>query len=251
MWGMKKMAILLCVLLGTTPTGAQRRHGDNTPEGFAGLPGVEFRHFAYTRQKIALAGENTLVFAPVTRGIAFTTGHSFLVHERPLARIIRFGFDAAWFDIEYGNWQKRIDNHKKWLHKLDLGIGIGPAVHLSPFDRLGVHAYFRYNPTLSLVAHNFAGDEEGKFELVTGYASYFSTGLSVSWSAFSVGGEVRYGRGTYRGVRIPDVTLPPENLLALPDLATLPELPDLDMKDALDKQRHRMNGWRIYLSFRF
>ncbi len=63
------------------------------------------------------------------------------------------------------------------MHKLDMGIGLGPAVHLSPYDRLGIHAYFRFSPTVSLVTHNFAGDEDGKFELVTGYASYFSTGL--------------------------------------------------------------------------
>ena len=240
---MKKEIMLLCALLGATTLGAQERYGDNTPERYAGLPGVEFHHIARTHQKIDLVGENSLAFAPVLRGVALTTGHSFLVHEKPLARIIRFGFDAVWFDVEYGNWQKPVDNHKRWMHKLDLGMGIGPAVHLAPFDRLGVHAYFRYNPTLSLVAHNFAGDEGGKFELVAGYASYFSTGLAVSWSAFSLGGELRYGRGTYKGIRIPDVTVSSPQDVS--------QLIDLEITHALDKERHRMSGWRIYICFRF
>jgi hypothetical protein len=203
---------------------------------------VEFHHFALTSQKIDLIGKETLVFAPIIRGVALTTGHSFLVHEKPLARIARFGFDINWFDIEYGNWWKKIDSHNKWMHKLDLAMGIGPAVHLSPFDRIGVHGYFRYSPTISLVAHNFAGGEEGKFELVAGYASYFSAGLAVSWSAFSLGGEYRFGRGVYNGIRIPDVTVSPKEI---------DELANLNIKDVLDKERHRMSGWRLCFGFRF
>ena len=80
--------MLLCALLGATTLGAQERYGDNTPEEYAGLPGVEFHHIARTHQKIDLVSENSLVFTPVLRGVALTAGHSFLVHEKPLARII-------------------------------------------------------------------------------------------------------------------------------------------------------------------
>lgn len=85
-------------------------------------------------------------------------------------------------------------------------------------------------------------DLAGKNTLVAGYASYFSTELAVSWDAFSFGGEYRHGGGTYRGIRIPDVTISPEHIEGLLDLS---------LKDALDKQRHTMRGWRLYLSFRF
>lgn len=239
---MKRIVILSCALLWVSAAAAQWGYHYRSPVERSSLAGVEYHNIALTWQTIDLAGKNTLLYAPTIRGIAFTTGHSFLVHERPVLRIVHFGFDATWFDIEYGRWQHRVDGNKKWMHKLDAGIGLGPAIHLSPFGRFGIHAYVHYQPTMSLVTHNFAGDEDGKFEIVTGFASYFSTGLAVSWDAFSVGGEYRHGGGTYRGLRIPDVTI------ALKDIS---ELLDLDIHDALDKQRHTMRGWRLYVSFRF
>jgi hypothetical protein len=204
---------------------------------------VEYRNFSRTAQTIDLAGKNTLLFAPTVHGVAFTTGHSFLFHERPLLRVIHFGFDVTWFDAEYAGWRHRIDGHGKWMHKLDVAIGVGPALHLSPVGRLGIHLYVHYDPTLSVVTHNFAGDEEGKFELVAGYASYFSTGLALSWDIFSIGAEYRHGGGVYRGIRIPDVTVTPDRIID--------EILDLDIKDALDRQRHTMRGWRAYIGFRF
>jgi hypothetical protein len=238
---MKRIVILLCALAPIV-AGARGRHHDYTPTERAGFRGAEYHNISLSWQTIDLAGKNVLIFAPTTRGIAFTTGHSFLVHERPLLRIINIGFDATWFDIEYGNWRKRIDGDHKWMHKADVAIGIGPALHLNPFGRFGVHAYFRYNPTFSTVTHNFAGDEDGKFELVAGFANYFTTGLAISWSAFSVGGEYRHGGGVYHGIRIPDVTLSPKDI---------DELLDLDIRDAFDRQRHTMRGWRVYFSLQF
>jgi hypothetical protein len=244
---MKKRCIILCLLPWAVAAVAGGNHpyrqvsGNRFTERVS-LAGVEYRNISLSRQTIDLAGENVLIFAPETKGLAFTTGHSFLVHERPLLRIVHFGFDTTWFDIEYGNWRKKIDGSNKWMHKMDVAIGAGPAIHLSPFGRFEVHAYFHYSPTLSLVTHNFAGDEDGKFELVAGYAGYFSTGLALSWSAFSVGGEYRYGGGIYRGIRIPDVTV---------SLRDIDELLDIGIKDVLDRQRHTMRGWRVYLAFRF
>jgi hypothetical protein len=238
---MKRIAFLLCALVCTLTAGAQaRRH--NSPQNRASIGGVEYHNISRTSQTIDLAGKNMLLYAPTIHGVALTTGHSFLVHEKPLLRIVHFGFDTTWFDIEYGNWRRRVDGHGKWMHKLDMAVGLGPAIHVSPTRRLGVHAYFHYNPTLSFITHNFAGNEEGKFEIVAGYASYFSTGLAVSWSVFSLGGEYRHGGGLYHGIRVPDVTISPDHI---------GDLLDLRMKDALDHQRHTMRGWRVYISFRF
>ncbi len=204
---MKRIVILSCLLVwtgGILTAEAQWRYRNHSPTQRASIEGVEYHNFARTWQNIDLAGKNTLMFAPTISGIAFTTGHGFLVHERPVLRIIHFGFDATWFDIEYGNWRRRIDGHGKWMHKIDAAIGAGPAIHLSPARRLGIHTYFHYNPTLSAVTHNFADDEDGKFEIVAGYSSYFSTGIVVSWDAFSIGGEYRHGGGTFHGIRIPE-----------------------------------------------
>jgi hypothetical protein len=113
---------------------------------------------------------------------------------------------------------------------------------VSPTRRLGIHVYFHFDPTLSLVTHNIAGDEDGKFEVVVGYASYFSSGVALSWNVFALGAEYRHGGGLYHGVRIPDVTISPENI---------GKILNLSIKDALDHQRHIMRGWRVYVSFRF
>jgi hypothetical protein len=212
----------------------------------ATLAGMEYNNLSRTWQTIDLSGKDILIYSPLLKGVALTAGHSFFVHERPLVHIVHFGFDVTWFDMEYGHWRKKIDGNRKWMHKIDMSIGIGPAVHVSPFRWFGVHAYFHYNPTLSSVTHNLAGDEDGKFELVTGFANYFSTGLAVSWSVFSIGGEYRHGGGKYRGIHIPDVTLSETDIAK-----DIDNLLDLRMKDALDKQTHRMRGWRVYLSFRF
>ncbi len=242
---MKRIVLLLCLLVwaGTAETvGAQWRYRHHSPVTRASVAGVEYHNFARTMQKIDLAGEKTLLFSPTVRGIAFTTGHSFLIHERPVLRIVHFGFDVTWFDIEYGNWRRKVESKNKWMHKIDMSIGVGPAIHLSPVRRLGVQLYFHYDPTLSGVAHNFAGEDDDKFELVAGYASYFSSGLVVSWDAFSLGAEYRHGGGTYRGIHIPDITISPDRI---------DELIGLDKKDMLEKQRHTMSGWRFYLGFRF
>ena len=230
------------LLLSATGADAQWRYRHSSPVTRTSIEGAEYHNFARTWQNIDIAGENDLLYSPVVRGIAFTTGHSFLVHRRPVLRVVHFGFDVTWFDIEYGNWRRRVEGKNKWMHKVDMSIGAGPAIHINPVDRLGLQLYFHYDPTLSAVAHNFAGVEDDKFELVAGYASYFSTGLALSWDIFSLGGEYRHGGGTYRGIRIPDVTISPENI---------DQLLDLNIKDALDRQRHRMSGWRVYLSFRF
>jgi hypothetical protein len=243
---MKKISAILCILLLATLAEAGARHrwepaGSKNSGGRSPLVGTEYHNFSLTWQTIDLSGKNTLIFAPTIRGVAFTFGHSFLIHERPLLRVVSFGFDATWLDIEYGRWSKKIGGDKKWMHKIDMAIGIGPAIHVNPFERFRVQAYFHYNPTLSMVTHNFAGDEEGKFELVAGYATYFSTGLVISSNIFSVGAEYRHGSGRYKGIRSPDVTISPDRI---------DEIFDLEIKDALDSQRHTMRGWRVYFGFR-
>jgi hypothetical protein len=240
---MKRIVILLCLVVWATGVDAQHSSFYRSPVKRASMAGVEYHNFSRTWQNIDLSGKDILIFAPTLRGIAFTTGHSFLLHERPLLRVIHFGFDATWFDMEYGNWRRRIDGHGKWMHKVDVAIGAGPAIHFSPWRRLGIHLYFHYDPTLSVVTHNFAGDEDGKFEFVAGYASYFSSGLALSWDIFSIGAEYRHGGGTYRGIRIPDITISPDRVID--------ELLDFGIKNVLDRERHTMRGWRVYLSLRF
>ncbi len=245
---MKKIVFILCSLL--LSVGVASAKGDNPkeekksrsrssqPSRSPGLEGVEYHNFGFSSQRVTLDGTDVLPFVPILKGGGLTTGHSFYFHRRPIRDVVRFGFDINWIAADYVSWKGRVEGRKKWIHKFDMGMGIGPSLHLTPFRDLGIHVFFRFDPTVSFIAHNCAGDVDGKFELVAGFASYFSTGVAVSWSAFSIGGEFRFGGGKYRGVRIPDVTISREEI-------------DLGLDDALNRQRHKMRGYRVYLSFRF
>lgn len=248
---MKKFVILLFLLLAAAAHLSARSYvvGEHRTSPRASrrsmLAGNAWHNLGFTHQKIDLAGTNTLKFAPRLKGVSISSGHSFMVHERPLWRVVHLGFDVAWVDAEVGRWSRQVDGARKWMQKFDLGIGAGPGVHISPGGRFGVHLYMRYMPTYSIVMHNFAGEEDGNLEIVQGLAQYIAGGLAVSWDAFSVGAEYRRGGGRYSGVKVPDITVDAGGLELVEDLM------NLRAKDALDKQKHTMRGLRLYISFRF
>lgn len=234
---MKNIVIILCALLWTGIASGEGNDSSRQPRR-SGLEGVSFHNFGYSIQKVTLNGKHILDSTPTLTGVGLTTGHSFYAHRKPIGGMIRLGFDVVWFDFDYAMWKERISKRKKWVNKFDIGMGLGPAIHLFPVDDLGIHAYFRFDPTVSVLAHNCAGDEEGKFELMAGFATYFSTGAIVSWRVFSIGGEFRFGGGKYRAIRIPDVTVSRDEI-------------DLNLDDALNRQRQKMVGGRIYFGLRF
>jgi hypothetical protein len=129
-------------------------------------------------------------------GVALTKGRTFTLHHRPVADMIYFGLDGVWTDVNYAQYKIEMGigdfSISERLHQADLSLGIGPSVHLLPVEKLGIHAYFRYMPTVA----TFADDS---FEtIVGGYASMFTTGGAVSWSAISLGIEARWGTGKYK-----------------------------------------------------
>lgn len=161
-------------------------------------------------------------------GFGFTTGRSYILHKNPIAGMIRIGIDATWFDINYGNWSEKIDDGKAWMHKLDIGMGVGPGIHVNPVSKLGIHVYFRYNPTFTATFDNYWDG----LAIQGGYASYFTTGGAISWGVISLGAEARFGGGTYHSFKAPSID-------------------DGGVELERGKTKHKLKGMRAYVSFRF
>jgi hypothetical protein len=160
-------------------------------------------------------------------GTAISTGRTFVVHRRPIADMLHIGIDATWFDLNAANYKLPLSINS---YQLDISMGVGVGVHLTPVGKLGIHLYGRYNPTLGtyLVVPGKGMDEQmedliGGFDARLAYVSGVVTGGAVSWGLVSLGFEYRMGVGNYKSV--------------------------LHKEDP--KVKLTTSGWRAYFGFRF
>ncbi len=137
-------------------------------------------------------------------GISLTRGRSYMLHKKPIARLISIGIDASFFDVSYANYTcdddfekvfsgNSDDNDNKEIgefHKMEYSFQVGPSITITPGKKLTVAAYVRYAPTFSClyVDETFAGN----------YASMFVTGASVAYGKVGVGIEARMGSCEYK-----------------------------------------------------
>lgn len=162
--------------------------------------------------------------------VNFTSGRTFYLHEDEVAGLIRFAIDGTWTDFTYAKYTRPLlvdgKNNNYKFHQVDYALNVGPSVHINPIDDVFVHTYFRYAPAYSL----FMGDKQ----IYGNYATYFVTGLSVSYNFIALGFEGRFGNCDYNNIasakRIEQFKPNEENVLNA-------------------KVKHR--GWRVYLSFMF
>lgn len=140
-------------------------------------------------------------------GISLTRGRSYMLHKKPIARLISIGIDASFFDVSYSNYTASFNDlgasdmgleeledydlaKKMDFHKIEYSFQVGPSITITPGQKLTVAAYFRYAPTFSglYVDETFAGN----------YATMFVTGASVAYGKMGVGIEARLGNCTYK-----------------------------------------------------
>lgn len=144
-------------------------------------------------------------------GISIMRGRSYMLHKRPIARILSFGIDASFFDVNYSNFKaapgllgatmkdaessggNTVDEtllNKTDFHKMEYAFQVGPSITITPGKKLNISAYFRYAPTFSAmyVDSSFSGN----------YASMFVTGASICYSKVGVGVEARMGSCKYK-----------------------------------------------------
>ena len=160
----------------------------------------------------------------------YTNGRTFYLHEEEIIDMIRFGIDGTWTDLSYARYTRTLPLDGKFkeykFNQLDYALNVGPSVHINPIDDVYVHAYFRYAPAYSLLF----GDKQ----VYGNYATYFVTGLSVSYNFISLGFEGRFGNCYYNNLasakRIKQLKAHPDNVLS-------------------ERVKHR--GWRLYVSLMF
>ena len=120
-------------------------------------------------------------------GAAFTTGRSYYLHKKPVAGMIRFGIDATWIDLSYANYSREetyddgygTEIEKLTAHQAEIGMQVGPSVTVRPM---------RLQLAQRTNGHAFRGN----------YASFFVTGLSVSYGVIGLGIEKRWGKCRYK-----------------------------------------------------
>lgn len=172
-------------------------------------------------------------------GAAFTVGRTYFVHKKPIANMIRFGIDATWFDINYGNYkvEYRYGEHEKYdsefssFHQAEIGMQVGPSITVNPISKLNIHGYFRYAPSFSAL---YDGDT-----FRGGYASYFVGGGAVSYGVIGLGIEARFGACKYKTFGGGDSG----------DEAEYGATSDTERTTVTSKSK--FSGMRVYLTFRF
>ena len=160
----------------------------------------------------------------------YTNGRTFYLHDEEIADMVRFGIDGTWTDFTYARYTRTLPLDGKMrdykFNQFDYALGVGPSVHVNPYDDVYVHTYFRYAPAYSLLF----GDKQ----VYGNYATYFVSGFSVSYDFIALGFEGRWGNCLYDNYisakRIEKLKPNPENVLT---------------------QRVKHRGWRFYVSFMF
>ena len=156
-------------------------------------------------------------------GVGFTVGKTFYLHKQPIAKCLRFGIDATWFDINYTNY--KIEHITYWgtdkydYHQGDVSMHVGPSLTITPVKDLNIVGYFRYAPTFSSI---YANDE-----FSGSYASMFVGGAALSYRVIGLGIESRFGNCKYNAFCFGE---------------------DSENKD---KVKTTFSGFRAYISFRF
>ena len=138
--------------------------------------------------------------------VSLTYVHTYMLHKRPIARMMGVGLDVGFFDATYSNYT--IDNMDEWgmvdpddfdathdpskridvpMHKVEYSLQVGPSITVTPGKNFTFSAYARYAPTFTglYIEYNFYGN----------YASMFNLGASVAWKNIGVGIETRTGVG--------------------------------------------------------
>ena len=142
-------------------------------------------------------------------GVSLTYVHTYMLHRKPIARMLGFGLDVSFADVSYANYT--IDNMDNWgmidpddfdtehdptkrldvpMHKVEYSLQIGPSVTLTPGRNFTFTGYVRYAPSFSGIYINY--------DFYGNYASMFNIGASASWRNIGVGIEARMGGCRYK-----------------------------------------------------
>lgn len=172
-------------------------------------------------------------------GFSFTKGTTYYV-TKPISGFLRVGIDATWVDIaytqykveeryfaSYDNSYHSIDDYS--IHELDFAMQVGVSATANLFKRMQANVYFRYSPTMTLMAN--------AEELQAGFANFFNPGIAVTYGRVGLGIEARFGFSKMQSYFADDDSDDDYS----------------DWTDAIGKRKIStgFSGVRTYLTFRF
>lgn len=189
----------------------------------------KYRNFSYVDQTLNFNGSSY----KSDLGFAFTSGRSYIVTP-VIGNFFRVGIDATWFDINYtnysGSWMVEDDEGNEssktgiLYHMIEASVHAGLSVHFTPISKLGIHGYFRYAPTYSVLY------DHSETTVVGGYVGYLVAGGALSYGLISVGAESRWGSGKFSNTIWPWKQ---------------------DEERTIAKGKFDTSALRVYVSFRF
>ena len=222
------MLLPVLAFAGARPASAQDvgiygRTGDLTVREITQrhLTNRGYTNFYYVTQKM-IEPVSGIESDPSKWGAAISKGRTFVLHRRPISGVMFVALNVNWFDINYAQYgftayvdlESYIDGGmlpEARMHQLDISaLGVGPSIHVVPIAKLGVHAYFRYQPGYGAYGPR-VGDE---FPYVMGCIVHgFVAGGAVSWGSLALGAEARRGTGNYKMLTEDDAYLDMEGKL--------------------------------------
>lgn len=143
-------------------------------------------------------------------GVSLNWGRTYYLHKKPIANLLKIGLDWTWLSLYYVNYKMDDADYdyydegdsKPSMHSIDVGMGIGPSVTVSPFYSMGkglqhilLRTYFHVIPSYTCLLSS----EDGSTDVYHAYTTYFKWGINVSYKVISVGYEYRWGSSKFSG----------------------------------------------------
>ena len=130
-------------------------------------------------------------------GASISSGKTFYLHKEPIAKMIKFGLDWTWFDLNGAGYSiSSYDDYdgiyESKMYQAEIGMQVGPSITVNPVDELKISAYFRVTPCYSAVYNPEDASIFGS------YSTFMNVGASVAWRVISMGVEYRGGTAKYK-----------------------------------------------------
>lgn len=182
-------------------------------------------------------------------GISLTKGTTYYFPKTPIAKMLKIGIDAVWFDVQVTkynsgysnlNWTSEIEpsvssyfggddddddegsglfgdinlNLGRW--GIGFGMGVGPNVSIAPFALTGSKIM---QPLRVSVYFHYAPtvqmymkSQDGDIEISTAFSNMMNLGANLTYRKIAIGYEARWGKGKFKPLDFGSMIMGDESL---------------------------------------
>lgn len=199
-------------------------------------PGKKYLNIGYVSQHLKvsdeLGGEAKI---KSNFGASLSSGRTFFLNKEPIAKVLYFGIDWTYLDLNYAQYKETetysyedqngieiIETEDYNSHKGEIGMQVGPSVHVGLTDGFTLSGHMRYAPSYSMlyIDEEFSG----------GFGNFFTAGLSANYGAFGLGFETRWGSSKH---------------------SFNVDIEEFEEQEVQVKEKIKLSGSRVFLAFRF